>query len=175
MGRLAEISTEVMNEDQKKIFAVVRPDYTGVVGGPASAWLRSPDLYERLGWMIGYMRHESGIPPRLLELVILMTVGEWGSEYPWARHEPLARKGGLGDEVISALADGKRPDFTNADEEAVYNFCTELKERHSVGDATYAAALEHLGEQGLVEIIAVLGLYTTVSMTVNAFEIPDIG
>ena len=40
---------------------------------------------------------------------------------------------------------------------------------------TLRAALDHLGEQGLVEIIAVLGLYTTVSMTGHAFEIPDNG
>ncbi len=39
---------------------------------------------------------------------------------------------------------------------------------------TYRAALEHLGEQGVVELVALLGLYMTVSMTVNAFEIPAV-
>ena len=59
-------------------------------------------------------------------------------------------------------------------EEAVYAFCAELWERHSVEDTTYQAALEHLGERGLVELVAALGLYTAVAMTVSAFEIPDV-
>ncbi|MFC1491510.1 carboxymuconolactone decarboxylase family protein [Nitrospinota bacterium] len=174
MSRLADLSTEMMTEEQRRAYNLTTPGQTEVVPGPAGAWLRSPELYERIEWMILFMRHESEIPARLLELAILMTVGSWGSRYPWSRHEPLARKGGLGDDVIAAIAAEKRPEFTNADEEAVYDFCAELRERHSVGDATYQAALEHLGERGLVELVALLGLYTTVSMTVNAFEIPDV-
>jgi len=42
------------------------------------------------------------------------------------------------------------------------------------GCATYKAALGCLGEQGLVELVVLLGFYATVSMTVNVFEIPDI-
>ena len=174
MSRLADISTETMTEEQKRAYNVVRPRVTGAVAGPAGAWVRSPDLYERLGWMIAYFRHESGIPSRLLELAILITVNDWDSVYPRARHEPLASKGGLGEDIIKALAEGKRPEFANADEEAIYNFCVELRERHTVGDATYKAALDVLGEQGLVDLVATLGLYITVSMTVNAFEIPDV-
>jgi 4-carboxymuconolactone decarboxylase len=174
MSRLAEISTDTMTEEQRRAYSATRPGQTGNVRGPAGAWLRSPELYERIGWMIGYMRNESVIPARLLELAILATVDHWDSEYPRARHEPLAKKGGLGEDVIAALAAGERPGFKNADEEAVYNFCVEVRERHSVEEATYKAALDHLGEQGLVELVALLGLYTTVSMTVNVFEIPDV-
>lgn len=173
MSRLPDLSTDTMNEEQKSAYAIIRPGQTGAVQGPSSAWMRSPGICERFGWFISYMRHDSPVPARLVELAILITVGHWNSEYPWARHEPLARAGGLGDDVIAALAGGKRPEFSNADEEAVYNFAVELRERHSVEDATYNAALEHLGEQGLVEMVALLGFYATVAMTVNAFEIPD--
>ena len=174
MGRLTELTTETMTKDQSSVYSQIRPGQTGVVNGPAGAWLRSPEVYEKMGWMISYMRNKSGIPARLVELAILITVNNWESIYPRARHEPLARKSGLGEGVIVALAAGKRPEFTNPDEEAVYNFCVEIRERHSVGDSTYKAALGCLGEQGLVELVVLLGFYATVSMTVNVFEIPDI-
>jgi 4-carboxymuconolactone decarboxylase len=35
----------------------------------------------------------------------------------------------------------------------------------------HAAAVRELGEAGVVELVGVLGYYTLVSMTLNAFEI----
>ncbi len=175
MSRLPELSPETMTEEQRRVYNLTRPGRPpGVVHGPSGAWLRSPELYERIGWMILFMRNDSVIPARLVEFVILITVGEWEAEYPWGVHEGMARKAGLGDEVIAAIGAGGRPEFTNADEEAVYDFCAELRENHKVSGDTYRAALEHLGEQGVVELVALLGLYMTVSMTVNAFEIPAV-
>jgi 4-carboxymuconolactone decarboxylase len=57
----------------------------------------------------------------------------------------------------------------------VYDFCAELRTTRRVGDATLAAALELLGEQGVIELIAVCGYYDVVSMTLNVAEValPD--
>ena len=64
--------------------------------------------------------------------------------------------------------------FVNRDEEVVYNLAMELMENHQVSDDTYQAALDELGEQGLVELIGVLGYYNYVAMVLNCFEIlPD--
>jgi 4-carboxymuconolactone decarboxylase len=41
-----------------------------------------------------------------------------------------------------------------------------------VSDATYAEALQRLGERRLVELTALVGYYTMVAMTLNAHEIP---
>ncbi len=174
MSRLPDVTTETMTEEQRRVYNITRPGQTGTVSGPASAWIYSPVLYEKMSWMVSFMRNESVIPARLLELAILTTVGFWGAEFPWARHEPMAKKSGLGDDVIAAIAAKKRPEFTNADEEAIYDFSVELRERLSVEDGAYRAALAHVGEQGMVELVVLLGFYATVSMTANVFEIPDV-
>ncbi len=175
MSRLTELTTETMTEEQRNVYERTRPGrQDGPLRGPSSAWVRSPKVYERLGWMVMFMRHDSVIPARLVEFVILMTVGHWGAEYPWGVHARMAKENGVGDGVIAAIKAGDRPEFTEADEEAVYDFCTELRERHAVSDGTYKATLGHLGEQGVVELVALIGQYTTVSMTVNAFEIPAV-
>ena len=57
------------------------------------------------------------------------------------------------------------------DEEALYNFCTELHETHFVSDATYRVAFEQFGSQGVVDMTGLIGHYTMVSMTLNAFEV----
>ena len=56
-------------------------------------------------------------------------------------HHPIALKEGLGRGVADAIADGRRPSGMAADEELIYDFCTELLRNHSVSDATYARAV----------------------------------
>ena len=41
-----------------------------------------------------------------------------------------------------------------------------------VSDERYAAAVDLLGEAGAVELVGILGYYTLVCMTLNAFEVP---
>ncbi len=58
------------------------------------------------------------------------------------------------------------------DEEAVYNFATELLETKQVRDATFKAAVDRFGEKGVVDIIGVMGYYQIVSMLLNVDEYP---
>ena len=58
------------------------------------------------------------------------------------------------------------------DEEAVYNFATELLDTKQVSDATFAAAKEKFGERGVVDLVGVLGYYSFVSMVLNVDRYP---
>jgi 4-carboxymuconolactone decarboxylase len=58
------------------------------------------------------------------------------------------------------------------DETVVYDFCTELRERRRVSDATFKAAITLLGEQGVVDLIGLMGYYDLVSMTLNVDRYP---
>jgi 4-carboxymuconolactone decarboxylase len=54
----------------------------------------------------------------------------------------------------------------------VYDFTTELHEKHGVSDATYKRAVDAFGEQGVADLIAVTGYYVLVAMTVNVDRTP---
>jgi 4-carboxymuconolactone decarboxylase len=81
-------------------------------------------------------------------------------------------KAGLDPAVAADLALGKRPANMKPDEEAVYNFCTELYETKAVSDANYKAIVDLYGEQGVVDLIAVSGYYVMVAMILNVNRTP---
>ena len=118
------------------------------------------------------LRLKSTFPLRLSEFAILLTARQWDCDYVFSSHTAHALKGGLTQAVIDALARNERPVFQRADEEALYDYCTELFEQHAVSDRSYARALEVFGVPGVVELTALIGYYGMVAMTVLAHEMP---
>ena len=54
----------------------------------------------------------------------------------------------------------------------VYTVSREMHENRRLSDETYAKAEAALGQQPLVDLIGILGYYTLISMTLNAFNVP---
>ena len=127
------------------------------------------DTAQALG---AFCRYGTSLPPRLSELAILVTGAFWASGFEWAVHAPIARKAGLSDAVIEAIRQGQTPGFLHEDEAIIHAFASELHRDHKVQPATYARATAAFGEQAVVELVGILGYYTLISMTINAFEVP---
>lgn len=140
-------------------------------GGPFNAWLRSPDLGDRLQKVGEYIRFNSSLDPRLNELAILVTARYWTSQYEWFAHLKFALAAGLAPEIAAALARNKRPAGMQEDEAAVYDFCTQLHHKKKVGDAVYQRAVAAFGEQGVMDLIGACGYYSVVSMTLNVARV----
>ena len=73
--------------------------------------------------------------------------------------------------AIEAIRTGGTPSFTAPDEALVYRIVSDLQKTQRLSDASFAAAIETLGEQGLVEVIAIIGYYTAVGNALNVFEV----
>lgn len=142
------------------------------VGSPFNVWLRSPESADPIQQVGSYIRFKSSLGPRLNEFAILITAREWTSQYEWFAHHRLAMQAGLNPHVAQAVAEGKRPTGMQPDEEIVYDFSRELHQTRRVSDATYARALQQFGERGVMDLIAVNGYYTLVSMTLNVDRTP---
>jgi 4-carboxymuconolactone decarboxylase len=160
-----------MTSAQRDVAERIAAGPRGGLGGPFQAWLRSPELADRLQKVGEYLRFSSTVPRRLNELAILITARAWDAQYEWYAHHRLALIAGLDPAVADDIAEGRRPRSMQPDEAVVYNFCTELRATRTVGDAALAAALELLGEAGVVDLIAVCGYYDIVSMTLNVAEV----
>jgi 4-carboxymuconolactone decarboxylase len=140
--------------------------------GPFNAWLRSPELGDRLQKVGEYIRFGSSMPRDLNEMAILITARYWTSQFEWFAHSALAIKAGLDPKIIDALAKKKRPSKMTEQQASVYEFCTQLHHKKKVSDGAYARAVECFGEQGVMDMIAASGYYTAVSMTLNVAKVP---
>ena len=172
MSRLAPLPEESLSETQRRVRDAIASGPRGGARGPFPALLRSPELAERAAKLGEFLRYGTSLPPRLSEMAILITARAWTAQYEWFAHAPLARKGGLSDDVIAAIAERRRPGKMQDDEAALYDFCTELHGTHGVSDAAYERAKALFGENGVVEIIGLSGYYVMVAMTLNVAGVP---
>jgi len=143
---------------------------TGEFPGPYSFLLRSPELALRWRHLADYIRFETSVPLRLNELAILIQARFWTAQFEWWAHYPLALRAGLPQSIADELKVGKRPTNMRLDEEAVYDFCVELMREHHVQDATFAKLKAQFTEEQIADLVAVTGLYATVSMILNTVE-----
>ena len=169
--RFPEIKREQMTDAQKRVYDEIAGSRGGV-RGPFGPLLRSPELADRWQRLGEYVRYKTSLPARLNEFAIIITARVWGSKYEWYAHKPLAIKGGLAESIADDLAQNKRPANMKPDEELVYDFCTTLHREHFVDEALFKRAMETLGEQGVIDLVAVSGFYVAVSMVLNVAEIP---
>ena len=172
MSRIPELTPESMTQAQKEVVDLITSGPHQRVLGPYPAWLQSPELAKRARALSEYLRFQSAPSKRLAEIAILITGRHWKAEFEFYAHAQLARKAGVEEPIIQALAAGKRPDFENRDDAIVYELCTEMLNTRHISDPTYQRALDAFGMQTLVDLIAIMGYYCMVSITLNAFEAP---
>jgi 4-carboxymuconolactone decarboxylase len=169
--RMPPLPKEQLTDEQTQALA----EFVAARGQPTGPWnvlLRSPELMKRTRGLSDYLRFESPLPGYLREFVILMTARQWGQNYEWNAHLPLAIDEGFSAEMAQAIAEGRRPDGMLEDEEILYDLVLELQRNHGVSDATYGRAAERFGEQGVVETVSLVGYYTMISMILNTARTP---
>ena len=169
--RMPPLSPDKLSEEQQQALA----EFVAARGQPTGPWnvlLRSPELMKRTRGLSDYLRFESELPGYLREFVILMTARQWGQNYEWNAHLPLAIDEGFSADMAHAIAEGRRPEGMVEEEEILYDLVAELGRNHSVSDATYARAVERFGEQGVVETVSLVGYYTMISMILNTARTP---
>jgi 4-carboxymuconolactone decarboxylase len=170
--RLPPIPPARLTADQQAVVDEMLAGPRGGVIGPFVATLRSPELTRRLQRLGEYIRYNAALPEKLRELAILLTAREWKQGFEWDVHAPLAAQAGLSDAVIAAIAHGHAPSSLGSDELLVYSVFTELHLTRAVTDATYGAACREFGEQGVIDLVALIGYYTTLAMIMNVAQTP---
>jgi 4-carboxymuconolactone decarboxylase len=169
--RFPQLKPEQMTPAQKAVADRIVAGPRKSMGGPFNAWLRSPELADRLQAVGEQVRFRSSLPARLNEFAILMTAREWDADYEWYAHYPLALQAGLKPAIAADLAKGVRPRGMAPDEAAVYDFMAELRRTRRVSDASYAAVQKLYGDQGVIDLIGLSGYYDLVSMTLNTAQV----
>ncbi|MGI4950849.1 MAG: carboxymuconolactone decarboxylase family protein [Janthinobacterium lividum] len=169
--RVRDLRPEEMTEAQRRVAEASAAGKRGRMPAPLRAWLHSPEMGDRAQHLGAFLRYDTTLGPVLSELAILVTARVWTSQYEWYAHEKEARRAGIDPAVIDAIAHRRVPALPDPRAQVVYDYATELHATRTVSAATHARAAAALGETGVVELVGVLGYYTLVAMTLNAFEI----
>jgi 4-carboxymuconolactone decarboxylase len=168
--RFKPLTYEQMTPQQKKMTDIAVAQRG--TGGSFNINVRDPDGGQLLFDMGDRVRFHMSVPDKLKELAILITARYWGAQFEWLAHHRAAVQAGFSEDKVKAIAEGRRPAGMSADEEAVYNFITELYKTRQSSDATFAAVKNIAGERGVVDLIVSAGYYQAVSMLMNADRLP---
>lgn len=172
MARIPLPSPDEMSPEQRRVHDAVLAGPRGAVIGPLRAVIHSPELAARWSSLGEILRFDTVLPKRLNELAIIVTGRRWGSQIEWWVHARAAAGAGLPADVIEAIRTGQPPLLEDEQDAEIYEFARALQETGRVPLPLYRAVERRWGARGVVELTAVIGYYTMVSMTLNAHEIP---
>jgi len=170
--RFPKLTPQTMTAQQREVAAEISAGPRGEVRGPFIALIHHPQLARRLQALGEQLRWKSTLPPALVELAVLVTARRWTCQHEWYMHEKLARKEGLNERVIAALAEGRRPADVTPDEAAVYQFCTDVHATGRASDEAFEAVKGRFGLEAALDLLALSGYYTLMAMVLNTAGMP---
>ena len=123
MSRFPKLTPEQMTPAQREVAAEIAAGPRGEVRGPFIALIHNAELARRIQSLGEHLRWKTKLPPKLVELAVLVTARRWTCQHEWFVHSELARKAGLDEQLIAAIRDGREPTLQRTDVDAV-NGCT---------------------------------------------------
>ena len=172
MARIDPIPREQMTPEQIRINdAISAPRGGGQALGPFSIWLRTPELAEKAAVFGDHLRAKLALPPRLQELAILVIARHWSAQYEWYAHARHARRVGIPDAVVEAIRNRREPQIADPADTIVYRLTREMLDTRALSDPTYAAAVELLGEQTVIDLITTIGFYVMVAIVLVGYRV----
>jgi len=126
---------------------------------------------EKVGALGEHLRFHGVLPDAVREAIILRFSMRQGFGYEWSHHQRAAKLAGLDQETIDALTRGdlpaSLPDATRAALQAV----DAVVAKQSIPDDVQQRIEAAHGTAGVVEVVALCGLYGIMGYMVTAFDI----
>ncbi|MGH9679776.1 MAG: carboxymuconolactone decarboxylase family protein [Candidatus Acidiferrales bacterium] len=165
-NRLPPIQRDELDEAGKKIY----DNSEAGEFGPRPIRLYSPQVAADMTDVNVYLRHDSGLDNRLVELTILVAAREMDAQFEWTFHEPVARKAGVPQSTIDVIKYRKPLQGPSEEDATVIQLGREAFEKHQVSSATAARALKLFGKPGFVNIVSLMGDYAANAILMSAFD-----
>jgi 4-carboxymuconolactone decarboxylase len=152
--------------------AFERVDEHGRLHGPFNALLVSPDVGSAVQELGAAIRFKSELTPRAREIAILEVAVLRTSAFEWYAHERVGKQAGLTVAELAALREGE-PAPTFSPSEALVRATVQLLVRErDLDDDQYTAIGEALGERGLMDLIALVGYYELLALSLRVWRTP---
>lgn len=133
---------------------------------------RNPRIFAKM--FAGGLLDKGALGLRQRELVIDRTTARLGCEYEWGVHVALfAKRAGFSpSEIAATVAGDDAVDCWSPPEQALVALVDDLVAHRTIGDATWRSVTTHFDEPQILEAIALVGYYHTISFLCNGLRLP---
>jgi alkylhydroperoxidase family enzyme len=169
--------TTTLGPDDRAVYDAMASARAHADGRPAlgEVYVRmfnNPGVAAAVGRLGEHLRFHGTLPDAVRELVILRYAARQGFWYEWSHHQRPAQLAGLDPDVVDAVTAGGLPDALPDASRAVLEAVDAVVAQQSIPAAVQQRVVAAHGDAGVVEVVALCGLYATMGYMVTAFDIP---
>ncbi len=169
--RIKDIPENELTPEQAKVFKDLVAG-RGRLLTPYRIWIHSPRLAAALETIGTFLNKKSSLTEREVELTICIIANHWKGEYVWTVHTRISVELGIPQSVFDAIRAGQDPVLDDERERTVYDLTKIAMEPGGGSDEVFARAERLLGRNGIAEVLALLGYYSSVAMAVKLHRAP---
>lgn len=183
-GRIAWLHPDELDPERREVHdsvvggprsgepAFALTDDEGRLHGPFNVMLAAPGPGLALSELGAALRFRTSLGGRVREIAILTLSVLHRSSFEWYAHDAVARRIGMTEEEIVALA-ALEPAGTFDDvERTVQHSVRLLVEEGDLDDAEYTELEQALGGEGAVELIMLVGYYAMLALAMRVLRSP---
>jgi 4-carboxymuconolactone decarboxylase len=171
-GRFVETPIADMSAETRDAFDFMKK-LRGLVPGPHKIWLANPALLKAIAPVGAYFQTDSTLSKAEIEIATCVICGRWKSAYSSYEHEKIAELlGGLDPEKVEALIAGLPTAFEEPRQQIVYELASTLAAARIVPQGLFRRAQRLIGDAGIADVSVLMGWFTAVSLSLNAYDVP---
>jgi 4-carboxymuconolactone decarboxylase len=172
-GRYTEIPVDQMTPEQRKGYDHLIQE-RGEAPGPYRIFIQNPHLLQAMIPVGKYFqRSHSSLSDAEREIVVNLINAKWHAAYSNYEHEWIGERAGLPPAKVEALIAGLHTSFDDPRQQAVYDMTCTLIAPRIVPQGLYERAVRLLGDTGLTDLTVLIGYFTSISMTLAAYDVPS--
>ncbi len=172
-GRFEETPVDAMPVEMRDAYTFTK-ELRGLVPGPHKIWLANPALSKTIAPTGAYFQTRSTLTKAEIEIVTSLVNARWHASYSTYEHEKISEgQGHLPADKVERLIGGLPTEFDDPRQEVVYRLASALVAPRIVPTGLYRRAKDLLGDAGIVDVSVLIGWFTMVSATLNAFDVPS--
>jgi 4-carboxymuconolactone decarboxylase len=152
--------TEAFSEGTRRAIRHIKETRGGSLPPPSSYLTYAEDAGALLSDLVEHLRYHTSLTEAETELAICTSARASNADYIWNAHARLGLQVGTREEALHAVDTYAALDNLTADEALIIRFGRELLHEPRISDETFDAVKQRYGTRGLMELVAVMSVYT---------------
>jgi 4-carboxymuconolactone decarboxylase len=182
--RLPAIAPQDLSAEQKPLYENMRAGIAGnfnafkveredgALLGPWNPWLHEPVIGKAIWDLTLAMTAQASLPDNVRQIAILTVGARFDAAYEIYAHIAVAEREGMPQRRLATLVADLKPDDLSPEEGVAFDVAYALVRGGVLPEPLYALAVQTFGQHGANELFYLVGLYSLVSVTLNAFNVP---